>query len=100
MIKTIIEIALSVATTSGVTALIVYFRSFPQVLSGMKTTQRAIIKDRIVQAHQYHTNKGFIDLYHLDALECMFKEYDETLGGNGFVKELMIDIRELPNKKQ
>ena len=61
----------------------------------LKSSQKVLIKDRIVSAHDYFCSKGRIGKYSLSMLEELYQEY-LLLGGNGFVTGLMKEIRELP----
>ena len=65
--------------------------------STLQEAQRAALRDRIVQAHDYFSEKGCIGKYSLSSLEDMFRCYTE-LGGNEFVHSLMEEIRKLPIK--
>lgn len=56
-----------------------------------------MIKDRLVTAHDYFCQKGSIGKYSLETLEELYSEYSD-LGGNGFIKCMMNDIRELDIK--
>ena len=62
--------------------------------SVLQKSQRLMIKDRLVSAHDYFCTKGSIGKYSLETLEELYGEYGE-LGGNGFIKTMMNDIREL-----
>lgn len=54
------------------------------------------IKAFITHEHHYFCyQKGQIDDYSLDCIEKRYSHYEEQ-GGNSFVKNLMIEIRQLP----
>lgn len=61
----------------------------------IKEAQKATMRDILVQRHDYFMSRGHIGKYSLASIEEMFRNY-EDLGGNGFVRELMEDIRGLP----
>lgn len=63
----------------------------------IKETQRALLKDRIVQTHDYFCEKESIGKYSLETVEDLFKQY-QNLGGNSFVLGMVDEIRELPIK--
>lgn len=61
----------------------------------IQEAQKATMRDILVNRHDYFMSRGHIGKYSLASMEEMFKNY-VTLGGNGFVHELMEDIRRLP----
>lgn len=61
----------------------------------IQEAQKATIRDILVQRHDYFMSRGHVGKYSLASMEEMYKNY-VTLGGNGFVRELMEDIRRLP----
>jgi len=61
----------------------------------MQEAQKATMRDILVNRHDYFMSRGHIGKYSLASMEEMFKNY-VTLGGNGFVHELMEDIHSLP----
>ena len=56
---------------------------------------RALLRDRLVTAYYKYTEKGYISLHGLEAVENMYKEY-HNLGGNGTVTKLVNHMRALP----
>lgn len=54
----------------------------------------ASTRDRINQAHDYYTKKGFIGAHSLFVVEELYSSY-KALGGNSFVDRQMEDIRNL-----
>ena len=54
----------------------------------------ASTRDRINQAHDYYTRKGYIGAHSLFVVEELYASYKE-LGGNSFVDRQMEDIRDL-----
>lgn len=63
----------------------------------LKEGLMVLARDRLNQAHRYFTNKEEIDMNSLSALESLYSSY-KTLGGNGFVEDIMKDIRKLERK--
>ncbi len=55
----------------------------------------AALKYSIVRAHEDYTKAGKIGRLTLECVLDMFRQY-QALGGNGFVEELVADLRELP----
>lgn len=90
----IINIVVSVFLTSITTAFITTVKKIAKEFSVLQKSQRLMIKDRLVSAHDYFCTKGSIGKYSLETLEELYGEYGE-LGGNGFIKTMMNDIREL-----
>lgn len=90
-------IVVSVVVTAATTACIAAVRGFYRAFRSIRSTQQALIKDRLVGGHDYFTDKGQIGKFSLDSLETLYSEYKE-LGGNGFVAGLMEDVRKLPKK--
>lgn len=63
----------------------------------LRDAQRDSLRYQIVQAHDYFSEKGCIGKYSLDCIEAMYESYHK-LGGNGFIKNIMLETRELPIK--
>ena len=91
----IASVLLTTILTSCTGAFVVYARKVLSRFAAIGTVQRLLVKDRIVQAHDYFSGKGSIGKYSLATLEELFTEY-QKMGGNGFVRGLMEEIRELP----
>lgn len=98
----IVTVILTTLLTAAVGAFVGILRRYAKTIQQtiqdfecLKTSQRAMIRDRIVQAHDYFCNKGTIGKYSLATLEDLFREYVQ-LGGNSFVAGMMDDIRALP----
>jgi hypothetical protein len=62
-----------------------------------RQTNIALIRDRISQAHAHFTVKGSIDKYTRQSLDSLYKQYKNT-EENSFVKDLVMEIRQLPIK--
>ena len=60
---------------------------------------RALLRDRIIQAHNHYSEKGYIPVYGMENVLAMYNAYHE-LGGNGTVTKLVDDLRELPTDKK
>jgi hypothetical protein len=59
-----------------------------------RETQKLLLKDRLVQAYDDAVERGGLSRYTFCSLEEIYEEYT-ALGGNGFVKALMEDLKEL-----
>ena len=87
--------ATGIIVTTIVTGLITSMISGFKTFYLLKQAMQFLIQDRIVQAHNHFTDKGSISKFSLQSIENLFKVY-KLLKGNGFVEELMKDIRALP----
>jgi len=54
-----------------------------------------LLRDRLVQAHNYYTEKGSWPLHSRDSVEAMYLQY-MTLGGNGTIARLITKLHDLP----
>ncbi len=64
-------------------------------LDSNNAATRAGLKYSIVRAHEDYTKAGKIGRLTLECVLDMFRQY-QALGGNGFVEELVADLRKLP----
>ncbi len=64
-------------------------------LDSNNAATRAALKYSIVRAHEEYAKAGRIGRLTLECVLDMHKQYQE-LGGNGFVEDLVADLRELP----
>lgn len=58
---------------------------------------QALLRDRIIQAYNHYTEKGYCPIYGRENIEEMYKQY-HALGGNGTITELCERLRELPTE--
>ena len=93
----IITIICSAVVTAATTAFLAAIKGNVKHYKTLQLSQMVMIKDRIVQAHDYFCGKGSIGKYSLSTLEELFEMYKQ-LGGNSFVESLMHEIRELDIK--
>lgn len=91
------------AVTTGLATLAVWVR---QRLKATKTKQdaindgvKAILHDRIYQAHGYYTRKGYCPLEAKKNIEYLFTPY-RNLGGNGTGEQAYKDIMRLPTEPE
>ena len=61
----------------------------------IKSGVKALLHDRLWQAHNYYTNKGYCSLEDKKNIEYLYEPY-AALGGNGTGKEAYDDIFGLP----
>jgi len=59
----------------------------------------ALLRDRIIQSCNHYREKGYCPIYARDNIDSLFKEY-AALGGNGTVKDLVNETKELPWEKE
>ena len=62
----------------------------------LKEGMQALLRDRIIQAYNHYSDKGWIPIYAMESIEACYKSYEE-LGENGVIDNLMRQLRELPN---
>lgn len=96
-IATVITAALTVITGALLQYVKKVFKDLKSSYSSSQEAQLATLRYQIVQARDYFTEKGSIGKYSLDCIEYMFRSYEE-LGGNGFILDMMNDIRSIPVK--
>ena len=70
------------------------FKTFSTEQKAMSNAIKASLRNDIIRAHEFYMKRGYIYIYELDNIEELCKEYC-ILGGNGVVKVLMEEIREL-----
>ena len=94
-------ILISGLLTTVTAGLVAYIK---RMVTGLKNTfvtlqesQRAMIRDILVQKHDHFMEKGSISKFYLSSVENLYKNY-KALGGNGFVEGLMEEIRKIPIK--
>jgi hypothetical protein len=64
-------------------------------LKAIKLGMRALLRDRIYQAHDHYSQKGHLPIYARENIELMYVPY-KALGGNGTAKKLVEEMLELP----
>lgn len=72
-------------------------KTFTIEQKAMMNAMKASLRNDIIRAHDYYIQRGYILIWELDNLEELCKEYC-LLGGNGVVKVLMEEIRELEKR--
>lgn len=75
--------------------------SFDEIKTGNKRNAKALMRltrDRITQAHTHTCKQGEISKHELKSLLDLYESYQE-LGGNGYVHELVDDIKNLDIRK-
>lgn len=56
---------------------------------------QALLRDRIIQAHRYHTKQRYCQVHERESLNQMYLQY-HNLGGNGVATGLVQEVLELP----
>ena len=64
--------------------------------NALKEGMQALLRDRIIQAYNHYSDKGWIPIYAMESTDACYKSYEE-LGENGVIDNLMSQLRELPN---
>ena len=60
---------------------------------------RALLRDRLIQQHNYYMEKGCWPIYARDSMLDMFRQYT-SLGGNGAITSIIKDMDDLPTDKK
>ena len=79
-----------------ITLLWTMLRAKKRENDALKEGVQALLRDRIIQAYNHYSDKGWIPIYAMESIEACYKSYEE-LGENGVSDNLMIQLRELPN---
>lgn len=67
------------------------FRSVSSESTYLRDGIKALLRDNILIMHTTVTERGYVTVRELESLDYMYKSY-HSLGGNGFVDELVNDI--------
>lgn len=59
---------------------------------------QALLRDRIIQAHNYYMDKGYCPIYAKENVEEMYKQY-HNLGGNGTITKLYETMMAMPTER-
>lgn len=65
------------------------------VLKAFRNGLQALLRDRIIQAFNYHTSKGYCRVHELENVVALYTQY-KALGGNGTICKLVDRIKALP----
>ena len=79
-----------------ITMLWTMLRAKKRENDALKEGMQALLRDRIIQAYNHYSDKGWIPIYAMESIEACYKSYEE-LGENGVIDNLMRQLRELPN---
>lgn len=60
---------------------------------------QALLRNEIIQAYNHYTEKEFCPIYAQENITHLYDEY-HNLGGNGTIKNLVEELRELPKFKK
>ena len=74
--------------------LVSRFRDNDKRQNAMEKGIQALLRDRIVQSYYHYSDRGWITLHGLEAVDKMYTEY-HNLGGNGTVTKLHDDLHKL-----
>ncbi len=58
---------------------------------------QALLRDRIIQAYNHYTDKGFCPIYGMENVESLYNAY-HTLGGNGAITNIYNKLKQLPTE--
>ena len=60
---------------------------------------QALLRDRVIQAHNYYMEKGCCPIYAKENVEEMYKRYHD-LGGNGTMTKLYESLMTMPTERK
>lgn len=93
-----IEFAFGIATsilTIGYKKLYKMIKDEKEKNEAIADGMQALLRDRILQAYNHYMEKGFYPIYARENVDKMVCQYTK-LKGNGVVKDLVIQLHELP----
>ena len=79
-----------------ITLLWTMLRAKKRENDALKEGMQALLRDRIIQAYNHYSDKGWIPIYAMESIEACYKSYEELVE-NGVIDNLMRQLRELPN---
>ena len=79
-----------------ITLLWTMLRAKKRENDALKEGMQALLRDRIIQAYNHDSDKGWIPIYAMESIEACYASYEE-LGENGVIDNLMRQLRELSN---
>lgn len=64
----------------------------------MQKAMQALLRDRIIQAYNYHEKKGYCEIYEFYNVERLYEPY-HALGGNDVATGLVEKLAKMPRTK-
>lgn len=58
---------------------------------------QALLRDRIIQAYNHYSEKGYCPIYGMENVQEMYRQY-HALGGNGTITELVERLKDMPTE--
>lgn len=65
----------------------------------LKVGIQVLLRDRLIQAYNYHMERGYVYIYEKDTISTMYNQY-HALGKNGVIDDLMEEFCSLPTKRR
>lgn len=65
----------------------------------LKLGVQALLRDRLIQLHDYYMEKGFMPIHAKNNLENLHKNY-ASLGANGVIDSIYEEAMKLPTKER
>lgn len=96
VVEKILWQTINVFTGAVITCLWAKLRQSKKENNALKAGVQALLRDRIIQAYNHYTEKGWMPIYARDSLNACYNSY-EALGENGVIDDLMKQLRALPN---
>ncbi len=70
-----------------------------RMICALRSGLQALLRDRMIQAHDHYTEKGFMPIYARENFDNCYKSY-KGLGADGVIDELVAEIHALPIKER
>jgi len=97
----LVEILFSLVSTAIITGIIWIGKQLKRIVSeqgAAKEGSKALLKDRIIQAHGYYMERESWPLHAMESVLDLYKQY-KALGGNGAIERVIEELRRLPIKE-
>lgn len=86
------------ALTAAYTRLSKRVKAYRAKQDAIEQGMQALLRDRIIQAYNHYTDKGFCPIYGRQNVESLYNAY-HALGGNGTITELYNKLKSLPTEE-
>lgn len=98
-ISQVVAAVITALSTAVVTALIAVLRNTVKHQTALDAGMQAMLRAEIIRSYYHYSERGWITLHGLEAVELAYQAYHD-LGGNGTVTKLMGDMRDLPVQEE
>jgi len=67
-------------------------------INAVQTGLQALLRDRLIQGHDFYTEKGYMPIYARENFENCYQAY-KGLGADGVIDDLVKTVRNLPTSR-